>query len=246
MKHVNEIAILRVMNKVFLGLPKKIYWALSEKLTDEISGREIFLYRAFRALSFNGIHGDYAEFGCAGGLTFALAYRKSRKNGMRIRMWAFDSFRGLPPSRDPRDEHPKWSEGAMATGVNAFRRACRKGGIPERAYTIVAGFYEDSLADTGADLPDDICLAYIDCDLFTSTAVVLRFLAKRLKHGMILAFDDYYCWSSTQPSGERSAVREFLKDAEDWRLVPYMQFGWHGMSFVVEEKRHDGGASICH
>ena len=48
--------------------------------------------------------------------------------------------------------------------------------------------------------PTDIALAYIDCDLYSSTMPVLEFLLPRLKNGMIIAFDDYFCWSATQLS----------------------------------------------
>jgi hypothetical protein len=57
-----------------------------------------------------------------------------------------------------------------------------------------------------------------------------------MKHGMIIAFDDYYCWSATQISGERMAMLEFFSENPEWVLSPYMQFGWHGQSFVVESR----------
>ena len=82
----------------------------------------------------------------------------------------------------------------------------------------------------------DIALAYIDCDLYSSTMQVLRFLSPRLRHGMILAFDDYYCWSQTAVWGERNACNEFFAGHSRFRLLPYIQFGWNGMSFIVEEK----------
>jgi hypothetical protein len=46
--------------------------------------------------------------------------------------------------------------------------------------------------------------------MYSSTRTVLSFLESRLKHGMIVAFDDYFCWSSTQISGERRAFVEFV------------------------------------
>ena len=54
---------------------------------------------------------------------------------------------------------------------------------------------------------------------------------------MIIAFDDYFCWSEAYISGERMAMLELFSGASDWNLVPYIQFGWHGLSFVVESKR---------
>lgn len=197
--------------------------------------RQEFFRRAFVALSFNKIDGDYAEFGCHGGMTFSLAYHESRTRHP-CRFWGFDSFCGLPARKAPQDDHPQWIEGAMCTGLDEFHTICRYHGIPRSAYKVVPGYYDVTLADQALDieLPTNICLAYIDCDLYSSTLAVLNFLLPRLKHGMILAFDDYYCWSSTQISGERRACVDIFADSENWRLVPYMQFGWHGMSFVIE------------
>ena len=99
------------------------------------------------------------------------------------------------------------------------------------------GFYEDTLPTMAAtDEPTNIALAYVDCDLYSSTKAVLRFLEPRLKHGMIVAFDDYFCWSSSQLSGERKALLEVAPGQEKWEWTPYLQFGWHGASFVIEDK----------
>jgi len=54
--------------------------------------RQEFFSNAFKALRFNGIDGDYAEFGSWGGLTFGLAYQESRRRGHSAKLWAFDSF----------------------------------------------------------------------------------------------------------------------------------------------------------
>lgn len=51
-----------------------------DQRVQEQAWRQQFFYNAFRALSFNGIDGDYAEFGCWGGLTFSMAYGESRKH----------------------------------------------------------------------------------------------------------------------------------------------------------------------
>jgi hypothetical protein len=71
--------------------------------------------------------------------------------------------------------------------------------------------------------------------MYSSTKVVLEFLKPRLQHGMIIAFDDYYSYSSDKPSGERLAAATVFGDSnKEWRMLPYVQYGWHGMSFVVE------------
>lgn len=199
--------------------------------------RRDFLRRALVALSYNGIDGDYAEFGCCGGQTFGLAFEAIRHAGRPRTLWAFDSFAGLPPQSGPEDAHPMWIAGEMAISLADFHRVCRTYGLRAGDYRTVEGYYAESLADTAltrGDRPRDIALAYIDCDLYSSTREVLRFLGPRLKHGMVLAFDDYHCWSATATAGERKAAEEFFTTRADLRLQPYLGFGWHGMSFVVE------------
>ena len=80
-------------------------------------------------LAFNGISGDYAEFGCHGGTTFAMAHRNAKIRGGARHQWAFDSFSGLPPAVDGADAHPIWVAGEMATSLQDFRAACRRQGI---------------------------------------------------------------------------------------------------------------------
>jgi hypothetical protein len=205
--------------------------------------RQEFFYNAFKALSFNGIDGDYAEFGCWGGMTFALAYHESRRHRHRARLWAFDSFQGLPAPKDVSDEHPLWRAGAMAMSLDEFHRKCASNGIPRDIYNVVPGFYDQTLpALSAAASPMNIALAYVDCDLYSSAKTVLQFLMPRLKHGMIIAFDDYFCWSASQIAGERKAMLECFANDDRWALLPYVQFGWHGNSFVVEDKRLLGQA----
>jgi O-methyltransferase len=195
---------VRIKNLVLDRFREKILFRPSWR---EQTCRQEFFYNAFQALAFNGIDGDYTEFGCSGGMTFALAYHESRRLQHQAKLWAFDSFQGLPAPRDERDQPEMWKEGMMATSLDAFHRICASKGIPKEAYKTVQGFYEHSLTKLSPDdEPRNIALAYVDCDLYSSTKTVLQFLEPRLKHGMIVAFDDYFCWSPSQIAGERRAM----------------------------------------
>ena len=204
--------------------------------------RRVFFYRAFKALAFNRIDGDYAEFGSHQGITFTLAWLESRRHGHPAMLWAFDSFEGLPAPAAAADAHPAWRPGKLKTALPEFHAICRRNGIPTSDYRVVPGFYSQSLGALAAgDAPANIALAYIDCDLYSSTRDVLGFLMPRLKHGMILAFDDYFCWSPGRLSGERQAMLDCLGGHARWQLLPYVQFGWHGQSFVVEDRQIAAG-----
>lgn len=216
----------------------------ADRFGHEFPDRRRFFRHAFHYLVFNGIGGDYAEFGSFGGYTFRLAWSAARLVGYDCQMWAFDSFSGLPGGADARDEHPRWTEGTMATPVADFHALCRKWGIPAGRYHVVPGFYSETLPEPGSSpRPERIAFAHVDCDLYSSTIDVLRFVESRLGPGSVVAFDDYYCYSPDQPSGERLAVLEHLRDSR-WSLVPYIQYGWAGMSFVVEHRRPDGATGV--
>jgi O-methyltransferase len=200
-----------------------------------IAGSSQFFWEAFAALRINGITGDYVEFGCHQAGSFQGAYKALHSLGMGRHMWAFDSWQALPDDH-PRDAHPGWVLGVGGVGgVDRFHEACERNGVPRDAYTAVEGYYKDTLPPLGADgAPTDIALAYIDCDLYSSTVTVLEFLEPRLKHGMIVAFDDYYCWTPSDVSGERAALHEFLTAHPQWNFYRYKEIHWAGTSFVVE------------
>jgi hypothetical protein len=211
---------------------------------EELRPRRDFFRRAFTLLVENGIDGDYMEFGCAGGSTFGLAYRYAARTGHPARLWAVDSFQGLPRSNDPRDSHPLWQEGYFNTSLDEFIEICAMRGIPRSRFETVQGFYADTLSPSSpafGQLPKNIAFAFIDCDLYTSTKSVLDFLAPRLKHGMLIAFDDYFAHSETSVAGERLAFLEFQKTMPQFAFLPYIQYGTMGQSFIVESRSLTNG-----
>jgi len=214
-------------------------WAISRAVLRggfrDLYDRHLFFYQAFRLLSTNGITGDYAEFGSFRGLTFWQAYTEIARQRLPARLWAFDSFEGLPRPRSKRDEHPTWRPGSMATSESEFHAVCRRRGISRERYEAVKGLFSDTLPGRAA--PRDIALAYIDSDMYSSAVDVLNFLEPRLKQGMIIAFDDYFCMSSTQAAGERLALQEFTARNDRFEFVPYLPYSFGAMSFVLEAKR---------
>jgi O-methyltransferase len=202
------------------------------KMIDDLTA---FMWDAFTALNVNGITGDYAEFGSDGATSIGAAHAVIRHSSVPRHLWAFDSFQGLPEASDALDQHPAFVPGVGQGGVEAFHSRCAAKGIPRDAYTTVEGFFADTLPPLGADGPPaDIALAYVDCNLYSSTVTALEFLRPRLKHGMIVAFDDYFCWTASTVSGERMALHEFLTANPDWHFERYKDPTWGAVSYVVE------------
>ena len=203
-----------------------------QKMKDDLSR---FFWDAFTALGVNGISGDYVEFGSDGATSIRLAYDVISGMATPRHLWAFDSFAGLPATGDVRDEHPAFSPSYNQGGSERFHQMCADHGMAPDRYTAVEGYFEDTLGQMVSDAaPVDIALAYVDCNLYSSTVTTLEFLAPRLKHGMIVAFDDYFCWSPTDASGERRALAEFETRHPEWHFERFKDPTWGAVSYVVE------------
>ncbi len=208
-----------------------------------ILNRSGMIRLAYEFLNGNVMSGDYFEFGCWGGRTFRLAYEhhKVHFNG-RMHFWLFDSFKGLP-ELNPVDEHPKWKAGDLCTTLDEFVRIAEEAGSSPSSYSVIAGYYEQTLTvELAADLASKTKagLVYVDCDLYESTRKVLEFMYPMLQPGTVICFDDFYCFNGSPERGEQLAVREFLKAHRNVRLVDYVNFGWHGKSFLVHLSAADG------
>ena len=219
-------------------LGRQAFLSAYKRMVDAMSD---FFWNAFTMLNINGISGDYVEFGSAGANSLCLAYDVVRQTPVSRHIWAFDSFEGLPDATDTRDAHPVLTAGVRRGGIEQFHAACGQRGVPRNAYTTVAGFYEDTLPHLGtSEAPNDIALAYVDCNMYSSTVSVFEFLEPRLKHGMVVAFDDYFLYSPEHVSGEREALREFLRAHTEWHFHRYKDIHHNGVSFIVEHEDTNG------
>ena len=193
------------------------------------------LRSALRLLDFNGIDGDYVEFGCFRAETLPLAHRINRMLPMQRHLWAIDSFQGIPAPQGFRDLHPRWSEGRKFTSVAEFQRRCRRHGVPESAMTTIVCPYPELTTLPADQLPDNIALAYVNCYLHSQVEQVLELLRPRLKQGMLIAFDNYFACSRFHQSGDRAAFERFQRSTDAFHFCRYQTFGFAGCSFLSEE-----------
>jgi len=192
---------------------------------------------AFKFMYGNIMTGDYFEFGCATARTVRMAWEHHKHHFEgRMHFWLCDSFKGLPELKAI-DKHPKWKAGDFCTPLDVFNGIVEEAGIPRTAYTIIPGYYEETL--TG-ELAQELSsrevkagIVYIDCDLYESTEKVLEFVRPLLQSGTVICFDDFYCFNGDPERGEQRAMREFLLRHQDVGLVEYVNFGWHGKSVIV-------------
>jgi len=198
-----------------------------------------FFFNAFDYLRANEIAGDYLEFGCgAQVISFRLAAKYRSMFYNRPRLWAFDSFRGLPqPTED--DIHPGWEKGSMAVSADEFRAIMATTGVKNEEYRIIEGFFDATLQGSSPATHgiESTAFAFIDCDYYSSTVPVLAFLSHAFAEGALLAFDDWHCYRSAPNKGQQRAFREFREVAVHLEFEPFLSWGWHGHSFIVRHSK---------
>jgi O-methyltransferase len=183
-------------------------------LLARLSGTEIL--EAFYVL--DALHrslplpGDVCEFGVAEGATSALLANELRSTEKRL--WLFDSFQGLP-APTTKDEliddiyHLGRLEAYEGTMVHPYESVVGRvaaTGFPHERMTVVPGFIEETASAPG--LPEQVCFAYVDFDLYEPVRTALDLLSERLVPGGRIVVDDYGFFSQ----GVETAVEEFIND----------------------------------
>lgn len=76
----------------------------------------------------------------------------------------------------------------------------------------------------------------IDCDLYESARVVLRFIESLLTEGTVLIFDDWYTFRGNPNLGEQRAFREWTATLTDWIFTEYQKEGPWRNSFIANRR----------
>ena len=149
------------------------------------------------------VPGDVVELGCHEGHSSVILQRILDQLDPTRRLHVYDSFEGLP-SLHEKDGATHFRPGTIRTTrdvvIENFQRRGLK--VPE----IHQGWFEDTLP-TG--LPERICFAYLDGDLYTSIMTSLQYVYPRLSPGAICLIDDY---GRDVAAGVRQACDEYLAD----------------------------------
>lgn len=188
--------------------------------------------------------GYYMEFGVLNGEGMVDAYRQLR--GVATHFFGFDSFEGLPDlaSEDDaaRSYSPHFHPGNFKSlgGAEAVRQTvtslCR---MHEDELTLIPGFYSEVLPglDKRAFRAKGVPLCvYVDCDLYSSTRDVLKFISDLVVTGTWILFDDFWFYRGSPFYGEQKAIREWLDENKRVGLSDYCNFDGFGRAFIVHEK----------
>lgn len=147
-----------------------------------------------------GVPGDVVELGTGIGKSARMLVAVLKWLGSDRRLHLYDSFVGLPEF-GPEDAG---AERHFSPGQFAFSRERLMATLGGFDADVHAGWFDDTLPQ---ELPESICYAHLDADLYDSTRLALESVYPRLSPGGICVVDDY-CYEFFP--GAKKATDEFL------------------------------------
>ena len=188
---------------------RAVHEALVPSLANGYPHTLVHLYQCLQNAARMDLIGVVAEFGMFKGGTTMLLSRLIEQLGRSWRIVGFDTFAGFPPRRSVLDmyAHP----GCVFHDEAAVRQY-----LAARDVEIVSG----DIVKTASRLEDeDIVLAFIDTDNFTSATAVLDVIQDRVVVGGAIVFDHFTGRNRfLYTLGERIAAKRLLSDHRYFNL----------------------------
>lgn len=185
--------------------------------------------------------GDYLEFGVGFGSTMACMHEALEAVGeMRVRLFGFDSFAGLPGIADDEDYHG-WSSGQILSSEKFARRLLTSRGIDWSRAVLVKGWFDDTLTPETAErlAMRRAGVILVDSDLYASAVAALRFCEPLIGRHTVIAFDEWNAYRLAERGlGEKRAFDEFLARNPDIRIVEELP-SYHPNAAVFLLERRD-------
>lgn len=158
-----------------------------------------------------GVEGDLVELGCNQGQSSVLIQKVIDEHDAARQFHVYDSFEGLPTVR-AEDGATPFVAGQLKTMPELLLANFARYGL--RPPILHKGWFDATLP---SELPDKICFAYLDGDLYDSILISLRYVYPRLSRGAVCVIDDYAdpsVWAAAwnKLPGVKRACDEFFAD----------------------------------
>jgi O-methyltransferase len=228
---------------------------------DEEHFKATIIYKAAQIITAELVQGDYLEFGVFRGGSFVNAFQtlkrvheensadaghyrnadycgKVRAAWEGTRFFAFDSFAGLPETRGLDIHSNDFTGGKFSCSVEDFTRNLRGHSCDLDKVVIVPGWFDDTCCDGTLEKHAlrRASIIHIDCDLYESAKVVLKFISPLLVDGTVIIFDDWYCFRGDPRFGEQRAFAEWTETMPEWIFTQYQKEGPWRNSFIVNHR----------
>lgn len=231
--------MLRILGAVGLLQPARHVWMLMRRLAPP---KPLVPEQAFYASVLSAIDelrervpatqfGDYLEFGVNRGTSLAWVYRAlQNKRLSHLRLIGFDSFQGLPP--EAADEG--WVPGDFKSSHEATRAYLDSMEVDMRRVTLVEGWFSQTctVQNKVRLALDKASLIMVDCDTYSASRDVLRYVEPLIRDHAIVICDD---WGSTSDGhrGQNDAFEEFLQEHPQLSAQPLQSYRSLSRVFLV-------------
>jgi O-methyltransferase len=194
------------------------------------------LEQAIELACFRKLNGDYAEFGVFTGRSIILAHYYFRERNGNPRLFAFDSFEGLP-KLEAADivRYRDYAEGTMCCSVEEFLDNCKQYNVPlDRVVPVKGWFNKVCNQETATRVGlDKIAVSLLDCDIQSSTLDALRFTGNHIEDGGVIIFDDWNDYRGHPQLGQRGAFAQWTSERPDLIITPVHEAPQGKASFSV-------------
>lgn len=185
---------------------------MKQPTNDQVTAAETdeILRQAKRCLTSGG---DFVEFGCYKGDTTLLLGKLLMESAPSKRLFAHDSFAGLPKKarEDISSAGQAFRAGELRVSKREVRDKLHRAGIKN---VILKKAWFAELSD--ADLPAEIAFAFIDGDFYGSQKTALGLAHPHLALGGVIICHDY---NNPDLPGASQAVDEFLRQHHEYTLI---------------------------
>lgn len=132
-------------------------------------------------------------------------------------VYGFDSFEGLPEF---------WRDG-FDKGTFKLKT------LPpvEKNVKLIVGLFEDTLPKFLETEKRNVAYLHIDCDLYSSTKTIFKYLKDRIVSGTVIVFDEFFNYPGWQ-NGEFKAFMEFVH--EEKKYFKYLTYNRKGEQLAVQ------------
>jgi O-methyltransferase len=176
-------------------------------------------YDCAEKLILENIEGDFVECGVAAGAQIGAMQCAIKQNNVNRRIFAFDSFEGIPMAGEFDTEqagigeitHDKFapieqrlvSSGVTVHSLENVLDNFKFFNLPTENIIFVKGWFQHTLHTVGGEM-EKIALLRLDGDLYESTFVCLEYLYPKVVKGGIVIIDDYAL------NGCRQAIKDYF------------------------------------
>ncbi len=179
--------------------------------------------------------GDYLEFGVFNGSSIGSAYLAAKKMKVgSMRFLGFDAFKGLPSETNK--EHDILKKGFYACSFKKMEECLKRRRIDSTSFIWVKGWYDKTLnAKTAKKYKiTNPGIVFIDCDTYSSSRAVLKFIAPLIKNPLIICLDDWKLYDmDIKGTGEYKAFNEFLEKNTHLKAKEIKGYNRKSKSFLI-------------